>query len=170
MIVLFLLAGCRGGSTRSGVVSLNRSASSISDEIKRKGTPLYLADAHAYISLYPPDRIEQARLVYDLRLIPGMEAGLVALYQRCTHLGCRVPWCLTSQYFECPCHKSLYDRAGERRGGPAPRGLDHMPLLVSGGGDVAVDTSVVIPGPPPGTDTTGQTPAGPHCIGTTAGD
>ena len=30
--------------------------------------------------------------------------GLVAVYQRCVHLGCRVPWCNSSQGFECPCH------------------------------------------------------------------
>ena len=52
--------------------------------------------------------------------------GIVALYQRCVHLGCRVPWCQTSQWFECPCHGSKYNRVGEKKAGPAPRGLDRF--------------------------------------------
>ena len=65
--------------------------------------------------------------------LAGMEAGVVALYQKCVHLGCRVPACLTSQWFECPCHGSQYNRVGEKKGGPAPRGLDRFAMAVSGG-------------------------------------
>jgi cytochrome b6-f complex iron-sulfur subunit len=50
----------------------------------------------------------------------------MALYQRCVHLGCRVPWCATSQGFECPCHGSKYDFIGEYFAGPAPRNLDRF--------------------------------------------
>ena len=69
-----------------------------------------------------------------------MEKGYVALYQKCVHLGCRVPWCETSQWFECPCHGSKYNRVGEKKGGPAPRGLDRFALEVSGG-NIIVDTA-----------------------------
>ena len=65
------------------------------------------------------------------RLLIGMEQGWVALYQKCVHLGCRVPWCQSSQWFECPCHGSKYNRVGEKKGGPAPRGLDRFALSVS---------------------------------------
>ena len=34
------------------------------------------------------------------------------LYQRCVHLGCRVPFCASSKWFECPCHGSKYNFAG----------------------------------------------------------
>ena len=51
-------------------------------------------------------------------ILAGMEQGYVALYQKCVHLGCRVPWCRDSQWFECPCHGSKYNRVGEKRGGP----------------------------------------------------
>ena len=37
-----------------------------------------------------------------------------------------------SQWFECPCHGSKYNRVGEKQGGPAPRGLDRFPLEVVG--------------------------------------
>ena len=47
--------------------------------------------------------------------------------QKCPHLGCRVPECATSQWFECQCHGSQYNRAGEKKAGPAPRGMDRHP-------------------------------------------
>ena len=93
-----------------------------------------------------------------------MEAGFVALYQKCPHLGCRVPQCLSSQWFECGCHGSQYNRVGEKKGGPAPRGMDRFAMTVDG--DVlTVDTGTVIEGPPIGTNTTGQEAEGPHCVG-----
>ena len=36
------------------------------------------------------------------------------------------PSCATSQWFECPCHGSQYNRVGEKKGGPAPRGIDRF--------------------------------------------
>ena len=93
-----------------------------------------------------------------------MEAGIVALYQKCPHLGCRVPECATSQWFECPCHGSQYNRVGEKKAGPAPRGMDHFLITVTGSSDVIIDTSYPFPGVPIGTNTTGQEAEGPHCI------
>ena len=103
--------------------------------------------------------------MYDPRIVAGMAQGYVALYQKCVHLGCRVPWCESSQWFECPCHGSKYNRVGEKKGGPAPRGLDRFVLQVSGG-QITVDTaaSSLVQGPPIGTDTTGQTAEGAPCV------
>jgi cytochrome b6-f complex iron-sulfur subunit len=56
--------------------------------------------------------------------------GLMPLYQRCVHLGCRVPFCAQSKWFECPCHGSKYNGAGEYQLGPAPRGLDRFKITV----------------------------------------
>jgi cytochrome b6-f complex iron-sulfur subunit len=92
----------------------------------------------------------------------------VALYQKCPHLGCRVPSCDSSQWFECPCHGSQYNRVGEKKAGPAPRGMDHFAVTVSNG-VVSIDTAQVIPGAPIGTNTTGQEAEGPHCIGAGGG-
>ena len=52
---------------------------------------------------------------------------ILALYQKCVHLGCRVPWCQSSQWFECPCHGSQYDSSGRIRQGPAPANLPVPP-------------------------------------------
>ncbi len=62
-----------------------------------------------------------------------MAEGLTGLWQKCVHLGCRVPWCASSQGFECPCHGSKYNAAGEYVDGPAPRNLDRFALEVADG-------------------------------------
>ena len=51
---------------------------------------------------------------------------LFALSQKCPHLGCHVPYCESSGRFECPCHGSIYDLAGEYIAGPGAAG--HGPL------------------------------------------
>ena len=129
----------------------------------------YLPEARTWITAYPADALPKAKSIYPPPVYSGMEAGVVALYQKCPHLGCRVPECKSSQWFECPCHGSQYNRVGEKKGGPAPRGMDRFGVTVSNTGDVTVDTGVVYPGPAIGTNTTGQEAEGPHCIGSTGG-
>jgi cytochrome b6-f complex iron-sulfur subunit len=125
---------------------------------------LYVPEGRMWITEYPSSALEKAQKVYTPPLLKGMEAGVVALYQKCVHLGCRVPQCTTSQWFECPCHGSQYNRVGEKKGGPAPRGLDHFAMEVSGD-TLIVDTGNIVLGPPIGTNTTGQEAEGPHCVG-----
>jgi cytochrome b6-f complex iron-sulfur subunit len=125
----------------------------------------YLAEGRSWITEYPPAALEKARAIYAGNLLQGMEAGIVALYQKCPHLGCRVPECVTSQWFECPCHGSQYNRVGEKKGGPAPRGMDHFAVSVAADGTASIDTSRPINGAAIGTNTTGQEAEGPHCIG-----
>ncbi len=91
--------------------------------------------------------------------------GIMPLYQRCVHLGCRVPFCNSSKWFECPCHGSKYNFAGEYRLGPAPRGLDRFHIAIDGD-QVIVDTSEIVLGPPRGTDTILQPPQGAFCVAT----
>ena len=124
--------------------------------------PFYVAEARSYIVPYPQDAIPKARQAYSGAVLEGMEAGVAALYQKCVHLGCRVPWCQSSQWFECPCHGSQYNRVGEKKGGPAPRGLDRFGVSVDGG-QIVVDTAQVIQGPRIGVNTTGQEAEGPNC-------
>ncbi len=124
--------------------------------------PFYVPEGRFYIVPYPKDAVPKASAAYAGAVLAGMEGGVTALYQKCVHLGCRVPWCKSSQWFECPCHGSQYNRVGERKAGPAPRGLDRFGVEVSGG-VVTVDTGNLVLGPPAGTNTTGQEAEGPHC-------
>ena len=150
------LSGGFGSKIRAGAVE------DILKEIADKKEPFYVPEGRFYLNPYPKDAVGKAKGVYAGTVLSGMEAGLVAIYQKCVHLGCRVPWCNTSQWFECPCHGSQYNRVGEKKAGPAPRGLDHFGVEVSGGA-VTVDTQQIIQGPPIGTNTTGQEAEGPHC-------
>jgi cytochrome b6-f complex iron-sulfur subunit len=124
---------------------------------------LYLPEGRAWITEFPREGLPKAKAAYPANVYAGMEAGLVALYQKCPHLGCRVPECKSSQWFECPCHGSQYNRVGEKKGGPAPRGMDLFAIAVTGG-VAAVNTGQVIPGAAIGVNTTGQEAEGPNCI------
>jgi cytochrome b6-f complex iron-sulfur subunit len=130
----------------------------------------YASNARTWMTEYPADALPNARAVYADNIYAGMEQGLVALYQKCPHLGCRVPSCPSSGWFECPCHGSQYNRVGEKKGGPAPRGMDRFPFTVAGNGDITVDTGTIETGPPIGTNTTGQEAEGPHCITSAGGE
>ena len=123
----------------------------------------YYPEGRMWVTKFPEEALGKAEAVYTPSELSGMEAGVIALYQKCPHLGCRVPQCLSSQWFECGCHGSQYNRVGEKKGGPAPRGMDRFAMTVDG--DVlTVDTGTVIDGPPIGTNTTGQEAEGPHCV------
>ncbi len=56
----------------------------------------------------------------------------VALYQKCVHLGCTVPFRDDCVSFKCPCHGSHYNVDGEFLDGPAPRSLDRFAMSFSG--------------------------------------
>jgi cytochrome b6-f complex iron-sulfur subunit len=125
----------------------------------------YSSSARSWVTVYPAEALPKAKGVPNYKsLLAGMSSGVVAMYQKCPHLGCRVPSCASSQWFECPCHGSQYNRVGEKKGGPAPRGMDHFALSVSPTGDVVIDTGTVYTGVPIGTNTTGQEAEGPHCV------
>jgi cytochrome b6-f complex iron-sulfur subunit len=125
---------------------------------------LYLAEGRMWLTEYPSAALDKAAKVYPASMMAGLEAGVIAMYQKCPHLGCRVPSCGTSQWFECPCHGSQYNQVGEKKGGPAPRGMDHFAMEVAGG-VLTVNTGLIVQGAPIGTNTTGQEAEGPHCVG-----
>ncbi|MFN2642749.1 MAG: ubiquinol-cytochrome c reductase iron-sulfur subunit [Actinomycetota bacterium] len=139
-------------------VTLGPSADEIKAQITATKKPFYFAPGRFYLVAY--DTSDGSNLYVKSGVAAG---GLMALYQRCVHLGCRVPFCESSQWFECPCHGSKYNRAGEYRLGPAPHGMDRMVMTVDSG-KVTVDTGDIILGPPRGTNTTGQNAEGPFCL------
>ncbi len=126
----------------------------------------YVPEGRMWVTEYPASALEKAASQYGFygQVEQGLQAGVTAIYQTCPHLGCRVPECATSQWFECPCHGSQYNRVGEKKGGPAPRGMDRFPMEVNAANELIVDTGTVIQGPPIGTNTTGQEAEGPNCI------
>ena len=131
--------------------------------IKQGGGFFYVPEARSWMTEYPAEALPLAETVYPESVLSIMRQGLVVLSQKCPHLGCRVPECSTSQWFECQCHGSQYNRVGEKKAGPAPRGMDHHPASLSAAGDVIIDTGTLVPGAPIGTNTTGQEAEGPNC-------
>src|SRR5207245_4985670 len=91
-------SGGFGGKVTAGKIS------DIVAAITATAAPFYVPEARAYIVEYPKADLPAAKKVYSAVTYAGMEKGFVALYQRCVHLGCRVPWCPTSQWFERPCY------------------------------------------------------------------
>ena len=125
----------------------------------RSGEPFYVGTGRFYVVPYDGRASEDADYVGT-----GVSSeGIMPLYQRCVHLGCRVPFCGQSKWFECPCHGSKYNHAGEYKLGPAPRGMDRFHMEIAEG-RVMVDTSEVVLGPPRGTDTISQPPQGAFCV------
>ena len=121
--------------------------------------PFVVNDARAYVVPITPEQVEasqfdQSSLVAD---------GLMAMWWRCVHLGCRTPWCDPSVGFECPCHGSKYNLLGEYQAGPAPRNLDRFAVEVTADGRLIIDTGIIVETPRAPRDTVPY-PRGPSCI------
>jgi cytochrome b6-f complex iron-sulfur subunit len=83
--------------------------------------------------------------------------GFLALWWKCPHLGCTVPWrdnfsfvdpetgVSKQGWFRCPCHGSTYNDAGVRVFGPAPRSMDHMEITIEDG-RISVNTGSITKG------------------------
>ncbi len=124
-------------------------------------TPVFVPEARAYI--VPAPDVLSAQ--YDGQKVAA--EGVMALYQRCVHLGCRVPWCQPSQGFECPCHGSKYNGLGEYFAGPAPRNLDRFEVEINPAGDLIVKTGSIFQSPR-APEASVKYPQGPSCIAAVA--
>jgi cytochrome b6-f complex iron-sulfur subunit len=127
--------------------------------------PKFVPEAQAWLvpmeeSLLPGSSFEGLPVVAGT---DGGDTGLMALWQKCVHLGCRVPECASSQGFECPCHGSKYNYHGEYDSGPAPRNLDRFALEVDPGGNLIIDTGTVLETPRASVKTIAY-PQGPSCL------
>jgi menaquinol-cytochrome c reductase iron-sulfur subunit len=97
--------------------------------------PEQSAEEYAWGIKVNPDKFRTARP--DLFDQPGGKAnvpyevvnmGFVVFSPICPHLGCYYNWSDAQNRFMCPCHGSQYTFDGTHVAGPAPRGLDPLPL------------------------------------------
>ena len=81
-----------------------------------------------------------------------LETGFLAMYRKCTHVGCVVPWVAddpseddlaATGRFNCPCHGGIFNRYGEVKAGPPLRPLDLFPISIEGD-SLVVDTGIII--------------------------
>jgi cytochrome b6-f complex iron-sulfur subunit len=87
--------------------------------------------SRATVTAFPRGQFYLARLE---------DGGFLAISRTCTHLGCTVPWNEKAKQFECPCHSSVFDIAGNVLKAPAPRALDIFRVTIEND-IVKVDTS-----------------------------
>ena len=109
----------------------------------RKGGPSLMAWPFGPEKKVPRDG-SRFNLVLLVRLDPGQIAeadaeyaadGIVAFAATCTHQQCPVAeWLSEQQIFQCPCHQSRFDpkQGAQVVGGPAPRPLPKLPVVIAG--------------------------------------
>ena len=117
--------------------------------------PLFIPEARAYLVPAPAelsDQFEGQSVETD---------GLMALYMRCVHLGCRVPWCARPRASSA----LATDRGttpSANTSGPAPRNLDRF-VVENQGGNLTIRTGTIIQ-TPRAPELSVQYPQGPSCI------
>jgi Rieske Fe-S protein len=74
-----------------------------------------------------------AALPYSDGTYDVVNMNFVILSSICPHLGCRPIWNDDANRFQCPCHGSQFSLEGEHLAGPAPRGMDPLPLREQNG-------------------------------------
>jgi cytochrome b6-f complex iron-sulfur subunit len=136
-----------GGVITLGDIGAVEANEAVPGATLREGAPSYFSIARAYVQLVDPSRGFQdgASAEGD-----GAQTNVMAIYQRCPHLGCRPNFCTSNFWFECACHGSRYDRLGVKalEIGPAPRGMDRFAHTIENG-VLTVDTSRITLGPLP---------------------
>jgi cytochrome b6-f complex iron-sulfur subunit len=153
----------RPGDELAGEVDLG-DALELVEEIEEERAPIRIPEGGISILVWEPSLEAAMRNYGDEHAIIDDDLGLMAVNsQSCPHLGCGVPWCQTSQWFECPCHGSRYNRYGEWTGGPAPRGLDRYVSFIDDGRFV-VNLSEELTGPARTANALEQSPEGPSCV------
>jgi cytochrome b6-f complex iron-sulfur subunit len=129
--------------------------------------PKFVPAAQSWVIPFDMSKLEGSSFESTPFVVAGGESdgvGLMALWQRCVHLGCRVPSCNSSQGFECPCHGSKYNGHGEYSSGPAPRNMDRFGVIVDEAGDFIIDTGTIVQTSRAKEFTTTY-PQGPFCVG-----
>lgn len=71
--------------------------------------------------------------------VRNRDGEMLAMWNRCAHLGCPTEYSKGSDGFVCPCHGGAYDSRGLVTAGPPPRPLDRMDvkIVTTSGQDVA---------------------------------
>ena len=115
------------------------------------GEPLYLPQARIFLVHLRPG--EGGSDVAGIPAFVGSErGGLLALSERCPHLGCSVRWRTSvhflgrSDWFRCPCCGATFTKGGQRAFGPAPRSLDTASLQIDAYAGVLVRFRQIAPG------------------------
>jgi cytochrome b6-f complex iron-sulfur subunit len=156
------LKGGFGTPINAGSLQDIKEAASVAGSV----VPQFIPAAQSWVTLFPLSDLPDSSFEDTPEVVAGGQedgVGVMALWQKCVHLGCRVPTCIPSQGFECPCHGSKYNIHGEYEAGPAPRNLDRFVVEVNDAGDLIINTGTVIE-TPRAKNKTANYPQGPFCV------
>jgi cytochrome b6-f complex iron-sulfur subunit len=128
---------------RKGIAGASRTVRVSKEDVKaaiESGEPLRNAEGRFFLVNLQPGTTPNGEET------PG---GLLALWQKCPHLGCTVPWRPDftflghTGWFRCPCHGSTFTKEGGILvAGPSSRPMDRFAIEVQEDGSVAVTTGV----------------------------
>jgi len=90
-------------------------------------------DGMAKLQAARPDLPDLKVIAEGISPYPAVVMGFLMFSSICPHLGCKPLWNAQIQKFACPCHGSQFTKYGEHVAGPAPRGLDPLPLQEKSG-------------------------------------
>ena len=108
----------------------------------------YAPAARAWITALPGRRPAQGRGgVPRQPSSPACSSGIVALYQKCPHLGCRVPSASPASGSSARATARSTTRSARRRPARRRAAWTASPSRSAGSGDVTIDTGTVVPGP-----------------------
>jgi cytochrome b6-f complex iron-sulfur subunit len=119
------------------------------------GAPVSVKDSEIPGPGEDPVKVTEGRFLLG-NLAPGAAGsagGLLALYQKCPHLGCTVEYRPDFEYagkkgwFRCPCHGSTFTKdGGILVWGPSSRDMDTMRIDVNPEGGIVVDSGDITEG------------------------
>ena len=108
-------------STFINLGSLGSIPNSINPEQQPTKLSFTRTDQDAFVSLNKPEQVWVVKKSPD---------DIKVFSSICPHLGCRYNWDDEKKLFVCPCHNSVYTIEGTVVSGPAPRGLDELPIEI----------------------------------------
>lgn len=127
-----------------GIVALSEFVGICFAFLKPRKPSIKEGDFGSLIEAGPVESFEPGTVTANIRgrfyLSRLKDGGFLAVFRKCTHLGCTVLWDSDKKQFICPCHASAFDITGEVVTSPAPRALDILPVIIEND-IVTVDTS-----------------------------
>lgn len=125
-----------GGAVLTGAIAVPIVGFAVTDSVK--GEEDHWVDIGP-LSDFPKDKTQSLAVsagggMPDRRVFLRYRDGvLMAIWNRCAHLGCPVTYSEGGDNYSCPCHGGAYDTLGKVTAGPPPRPLDRFDVKVVAG-------------------------------------
>jgi Rieske Fe-S protein len=88
---------------------------------------------------YPAGTVSTKFMGQNGIVITNESGPVIAILNKCTHLGCPTDWKTDINQFVCPCHKSQFNIIGQPTKGPAKRPMLATPATPNPDGTLSVN-------------------------------